>query len=368
MYKKLMISFFAAGFLMLIVPGVVHSAEFGVFSDVTFGDSGVDGENQQFALGGLDFYGTAKIDDQTRVFIEYVFGNTSDGLVTDLERLWVTRTFSDEFTVGVGRFHTPLGSWNRTFHHGAILQDTISRPFFLEFEDGEGAILPVHIVGLLASGDVTLSSGHLSYEAYVANGPSIDTSIPVVDGREIEINAESDPNSDKSIGARVTFTPNMAGADLAVSLFVMSNTIADTGGMVAAAVGDDLISQTITGFDFGYQRGDFDVLVEYYHLKNKDEVGTLGTKTGEAHSAQMGYHFADSWKAVFRHETLSTKESSDRYFKELGAADATHNVAAIRYDLSDTNTFKLEVNQKNPVDSSVDVTTAYTFQWSFLIP
>lgn len=363
MYKKQVTSFLAASIIMLTGTGMVHSAEFGIFSDITLGDSGVEGENQHFALGALDFYGTAQIDDNTRVFIEYVFENSSDGLITDLERLWIARTISDKLTVGVGRFHTPLGAWNRTYHHGAILQDTVSRPFFLDFEDGHGAILPAHIVGLLVSGDITLSSGAFSYEAYVANGPSIDTSIPLIDGREIEINDAGDPNSEKSFGFRTTFTPK-AVANLAVGLFAMSNTIADTNPVVL----DNLVSQIITGFDINYQRGNFDVLMELYNLDNKDEIGTLGTQTGTAHFVQLGYRFTDSWKAVFRHETLSSKELNDRYFAELGVSDATRNVAAVRYDLDDTNTLKLEVNQTNPHLSSEDVTTAYTFQWSFLIP
>ncbi|NOY63242.1 MAG: hypothetical protein GXP10_08865, partial [Gammaproteobacteria bacterium] len=83
---------------------------------------------------------------------------------------------------------------------------------------------------------------------------------------------------------------------------------------------------------------------------------------------QFGYQVADDWKVTFRHEAISTKEGQDRYFKELGTMDASHNVAAVRYDLDDTNTLKLEVNQANPDDSAVKETTAYALQWSFLIP
>ncbi|NOY63386.1 MAG: hypothetical protein GXP10_09615 [Gammaproteobacteria bacterium] len=104
MYKKIAKTVLTVPVVLLTGAGVVHSAEFGVFADTTFSDSGVDGDNSGFALGALDFYGTAKIDDNTRVFVEYVFENSDDGLVTDLERLWVTRTVSDELAVGVGVF------------------------------------------------------------------------------------------------------------------------------------------------------------------------------------------------------------------------------------------------------------------------
>jgi hypothetical protein len=359
MYKKLAKLFLAVPFILL--SGTSHSAEFGVFSDVTFSDSGVDGENSQFALGALDFYGTAKVDDKTRIFIEYVFENSDDGLITDLERLWIARTISDELTVGLGRFHSPLGYWNRTYHHGAILQDTVSRPFFLDFEDGVGAILPTHIIGLLTTGNIALPSGDLNYEAYIANGPSIDTSIPITDGREIEINDSGDPNSNKSIGFRTTYAPG--SVDLSVSFFTMVNTVADTGN-----AGADLISQRISGVDLNYQTGDLNLIAEYYNLRNKDEMGSLGTQTGTAYYIQLGYQFITDWKISVRHEAISTKEENDRYFKELGVKDASHNVVAVRFDLDDTNALKLEVNRSNPDDSADEDTTAYVLQWSFLMP
>ncbi|NOY63387.1 MAG: outer membrane beta-barrel protein, partial [Gammaproteobacteria bacterium] len=168
--------------------------------------------------------------------------------------------------------------------------------------------MPVHIVGLMATGQFSFSSGDLNYEAYVANGPSIDTSVATPSDREIEINDSGDPNSDKSFGFRATYTP--ASLDLSVSLFAMSNTVADSGN-----AGSDLVSQTISGLDLNYQMGDFDLIAEYYNLSNKDEVGSLGTQTGNAYYAQFGYQVADDWKVTFRHEAISTKEGQDRYFK-----------------------------------------------------
>lgn len=364
MVRNLAKTLLAVPFL-LSGAGVAHSAEFGVFADVGFSGSDAEGENSQFALGALDFFGTAQIDDNTRVFVEYVFEGGDDGLVTDLERLWVTRTISDALTVGVGRFHSPLGYWNRTYHHGAILQDTISRPFFLDFEDGSGAILPVHIVGLLASGHFYFSSGDLSYEAYVANGPSIDTSTPEPSDREIEINDAADPNANKTVGFRTTYSPG--AVDLAVSFFAMSSMIGDSGND-----GADLVSQTITGVDVTYQLGELDFMAEYYNLNNKDETlvvaDNLGTQTAHAYYVQLGYAVADAWKLSIRHEGIASKKNKDRYFEELGVKDATQNVVAVRYDLDDTNTLKFEVKKYSPEDDAVEDITAYGLQWSFLIP
>ncbi len=366
MLKKWTKQFIAICAALLLSTGVSHSFEFGVFSDVTVGDSSAAGENSQFALGGLDFYGTSMIDDKTRVFIEYVFENTDDGLVTDLERLWISREIASGFTVAVGRFHTPLGSWNRAYHHGAVLQDTVSRPFFLDFEDGTGAILPVHIVGLMASGSVPVSLGAIDYSFYVANGPSINSDVAVAADREIEINGQGDPNNDKSVGFRTTLI--LSPVDMAMSVFGMYNTIADSGSMLAAKVGDPLVTQTIAGADLAATFGDFDVLAEAYLLQNKDEVGNLGTQQAGAYYTQFGYQLTEKWKLVARHEQIMTKEGGDRYFNALGTKDARNEVLGVKYDLDDTNSLKLEVNSFSPDDSAADSTTGVRLQWAFLVP
>ena len=43
------------------------------------------------------------------------------------DRLW--------FKVAAGRFHTALGYWNETYHHGTYLHTSITRPVAVRFED-----------------------------------------------------------------------------------------------------------------------------------------------------------------------------------------------------------------------------------------
>lgn len=55
-----------------------------------------------------------------------------------------------EFTlrnIGVGKYHTALGYWNHTYHHGTWLQSSILRPEIYLFEF-QGGILPDHSVGV----------------------------------------------------------------------------------------------------------------------------------------------------------------------------------------------------------------------------
>ena len=354
---------------LLLISNPLAAAEFSIFGSVALQDSSVDGEETSFLLGGLDFYGSAQIDDQTRAFFEYVFENTGDGLITDLERIWVAREFGTGFTLGAGRFHSPLGYWNRTFHHGTFMQDTVSRPFFLDFEDGAAGVLPVHIVGLLAWGDI---SGKLSYEAFIGNGPSVDTSVAGLaatpDNKpEIDINDAGDSNSDKSIGFRLSY---QATDDLATSLFMVTHTVGEssaTGGLTA--VGEDLASQTITGIDAQYFKGDLEVFLEYFSFSNDDEVnninGEQGSHSGSAYYLQLGYYFQIQTKAILRYESLAF-DDDDVYFSILGAFEATNTVIAFRHNLSDTNAITLEFSRIDPEMSDAEDYT--TLQWSFMIP
>ncbi|MFV2056533.1 MAG: hypothetical protein ACC707_08690 [Thiohalomonadales bacterium] len=364
-------SVFAASLFAILPMAPVQAVEFGLFGDVSVNDSDVKGENSAFALGGLDFYATQAISDTTRGFVEFVLENTPDGIVTDLERLWISHTFKDEITLAGGRFHTPLGSWNRTYHHGAILQDTVSRPFFLDFEDGDAGILPVHAVGLMATGDFALENSEISYELAVGNGPSIDTSSAGLnanpdDKPEIDINNISDPNGNKSIALRGIYKPD--ALPIKVGLFMMDNTIAESSdgtGNAAAATGDTLVSQLILGFDVGYTYEDFDLMAEYYNFDNKNEVGSDGSHSATAYFLQLGYQINDTFKAVVRYEDLDF-DTNDSYFRLLGTQKASHNVFALRYDVDESNALKFEVNQKN-LDLAED-STSYRLQWAFLIP
>jgi len=118
-----------------------QAVDFGVFGDVQYDGSTQKGTSDGFRQGQFDLYTTQKIDPQTTVFVEMVFeADETNSYGLDLERLNITRKLSSNFSVAWGRFHTPIGYWNTAYHHGALIQDTVSRPTFLDFEDGSGAI------------------------------------------------------------------------------------------------------------------------------------------------------------------------------------------------------------------------------------
>ena len=108
------------------------------FADVSLQQSNTD-ETSKFALGGLDFFLTKKVDKKTDILVELVFEQNSAGeLVTDLERLYLRHKVDQWLQVGFGRFHTALGYWNETYHHGSYLYNSVTRPFMFRFEDDGG--------------------------------------------------------------------------------------------------------------------------------------------------------------------------------------------------------------------------------------
>lgn len=344
----------------LILPAA-HAYEMGFFGDVSYTDTsgGADRENGAFVLGQFDIYATAQLTDNTRAFVEYVIEHDGEGWVLDLERLYIKRQINDSLNVAMGRFHTPLGMWNSTFHHGSLLFDTASRPEFLDFEDGEGAVLPTHVVGLMFDGGLVTKGGEIGYEAFIANGPSIDTSIAVPGEREIEMNNVGDPNQNKTVGARIVYSFDNVPLNLGV--FLMKHKVADTN---PASLGETLVDQTITGLEFNYQRDAFGANGEYYRLSNKDETGSYQDSTGTGYYAQFGYQLSDPLKAVYRYESTDF-DTNDPYANLLGKVGTDHHVAGLRYELDPTNVLKLELRRSKPEGG--DASTTYTVQWSFMM-
>jgi hypothetical protein len=140
------------------------------FSDVTLHGSNLKGDTTSFSLGQVDLFVTSDVSERLKFLSEVVFeAGQNNSFGVDIERLLLTYSFGDYLNVGVGRYHTAIGYYNTAFHHSTWLQTTTGRPFLFQFEDG-GGILPIHNVGLTASGRIPLGSLGLHYVAEVGNG------------------------------------------------------------------------------------------------------------------------------------------------------------------------------------------------------
>lgn len=149
-----------------------------------FGDFGLYGGNQKgqttsFSLGELNLFVTSNISDRFKFLSEIVFeANEGESPSTQVpintfkaepERVLLEYSLNDYFNLAAGRYHTAIGYYNTAYHHSTWLQTTTGRPFLFEFED-DGGILPVHTVGVSASGEIPSGSLGLHYVAEAGNG------------------------------------------------------------------------------------------------------------------------------------------------------------------------------------------------------
>ena len=354
--------------------------DLGAFGDVRFEGSDQTGATNDFAIGGLDLYTTEKISDDTSAFFEVVFENDGTGFVLDVERYSVKRVFSPAFSIAAGRFHAPLGYWNRNHHHGVLLQDTVSRPSFIDFEDGDSAILPMHAIGLMAEGRL----GHgFKYAATLGNSNSFNTKDANYSGTawtagcgcEIGLGNVSDGSDGKSFVGRLSYS--LSQVPLQLSVFGMSNTIVESAPLDSSGnktgllrPGGQLISQSVYGLDLFYDDDVYTVISEYYHLSNDAApgVGDGRSHDADAFYAQFGWRFDEAYKLSYRYETVSFDAASgnqDAYFAILGRTESDHHVVALRYDLDDSNALIFEFNRTVP--SGQDSFNTYTLDWAFML-
>jgi len=373
-------------------PGSARALDVSVFGDMSLADSNGPATEPSFRLGSLDLYAFQYIDDKTKALFETQFQTFSGNRTVDVEiqRFGVIREVNDHFHIGLGRFHSPLGYWNTHYHHGVLLQDTVTRPFFLGFEgNNPNALWPIHIVGVLADG--VIKNGY-RYEAAIANSNNINSSAA---GSRLNIPNRTDLSSGKTALGRVWY--EIYDRPFKPGLFFMVNDVLDASpfdgngnplptcgtapsGQACSLVprGHALVKQTIIGTDIRYELERFQFLGEFYALRNAAQpgVGDGRTHYATAWFAQFGYGLTDNLKLTYRYEALDfddkpVDQGGDPYFmsprliaRDQIGTDSRHVLCA-RYDFSESNALMLEVSKTHPSLSDSVTTTILT--WAFVM-
>ena len=390
-----------AGVTLALGASAAQAVDFGVFGDVNYhGWSPTSNQKTDirvcdcFAQGEFDMYFSQKIDSATKVFAEMVLEDGGDGgnsYGSDLERYNITRDLTPSFSIGLGRYHTPIGYWNNAYHHGYILSDTVSRPSFLNFEDGMGAILPMHQIGLQGDGKIQTAGGDIDYTLMVGNNTSINTEAnggynpdgtPVIPYTHniLDVNNILNPGGKYSLTAKAVYIS--AAIPLQVGISAMHQAVTESGtagtgdsssgvmlhtGLWEPGYGTTLTDITMVGGHFRYAVSKFDVLGEYYNMQDKDKLGGTGTYAANAYYIQFGYRVTDSLKPVYRYEDVDFK-AADPYFQYLGTQKGGRHVIDLRWDLSDTNALKFEFAHFVSGDSNITGSyNTYSVQWAFMM-
>jgi hypothetical protein len=149
------------------------------FGDISLHGDSQKGDTTSFSLGQLDLFVSSDVSDKYKFLSEIVFeagANNYYGAISgsentfdvDVERYLLIYSRNDYLNISAGRGHTAIGYYNTAYHHSTWLQTTTGRPFLYDFED-QGGILPIHMVGVSASGLIPSGQLGLHYVAEVGN-------------------------------------------------------------------------------------------------------------------------------------------------------------------------------------------------------
>ncbi len=303
--------------------------------------------SESFGLGQLDLYMVSLLGDNVSFLAETVFELGRDQVfAADVERVLLSYTWSDFFTLAIGRGHTALGHWNEAYHHGVLLQPTVRRPQALRAEDG-GGILPIHFVGMELSGTMPLGGWGLQYVANVANGRG---------ARIADVQNGNDRNTDKALALKLSlrrdgdrtirFGPSIYRDLIPVD---SSNT---------ARVGQ--IRQLILGSHFVYDDQRVQFMAEAYRV-NDDERQSGRQFDHDAWYAVLVGKFG-KWNPYVGIDGIDFA-AGDPFYATVGT-DLRRILGGIRFDVNPFNALKLEIRRdKRPGDTTnaIAIQTAFTF-------
>lgn len=319
------------------------------FNIMGFGDISYfsrDGNNQDgFVIGQAVGHLSAYLGESFGVFAEVSATGRDSEYSMEVERLIVKYDFSDLLKVSAGRYHTPMGYWNSSFHHGAWLQTTTSRPEMVKFGS---KILPIHFVGLLAEGTLPSNKLGLSYHAAFGNGRHANI------GRAGDA---GDINGDKAWMAQVQIAPeSMYGFEAGIGYY---NDEVSPGDRLPVN------ESTVSGFA-AWTRESPEIIVEFLHSEHKT-VGNSSEK-GDVNSwyAQFAYRLKGDksrWKPYARFENTDVDTTDPLLFDQ--GVDYDARILGIRWDFNPYAALKAEYRNEEFANAGTE--NNFQLQLSFVL-
>jgi hypothetical protein len=317
------------------------------FADAGYSASDAHGTTNSFALGQFNLFITSQLSQQFSVLSETVIeadpGSNLFGV--DLERLLLLYRLNDYFNLSVGRFHTSIGYYSTAYHHSAWLQTTTGRPFLFDFED-HGGILPIHSVGISATGLIPSGSLGLHYVAEMGNGRGTRTAIG-----DNPVQNVTDENNGKSVNLAVYARPAaFNGFQAGFSIYHENLT----------PPGIPQVGEIILAAHAIYEKPKFEFLNEVVMLRH-----SLPGGAADVHSTGFYSQISRKWenyRPYFRYEFVNVP-NRDPIFPDvqLNAGPSF----GLRYDWSDFVAFKIQYDRRNhrgePTTNALGLQLSYAF-------
>lgn len=277
-----------------------------------------------FSLGQLDLFMNSRLSDKLSMVGEVVFeADANNAYGVDVERLLLTYAPSDLFNVSVGRYHTAIGYYNTTYHHGTWFQTAVGRPFVFGFEDAGGP-LPVHGVGVTATGVIPSGRLGLRYVAEVSNGRA---------ARNLDEPVQNvhDENSGKAVNVALLARPDwLPGLQAGVSVY--------RDRLTPNAL--PAFDETIMAGHVVFQNSLFEQLNEAIFIRHT-AAGASTTLTTTSFYSQISRQFGRV-RPYARYEYFDAPQG-DPFVGTIGRR--TEPSAGVRYELGSLAALKLQYNR-----------------------
>lgn len=302
-------------------------------------DSQLDDNDNDF---GINLFAT--IENQGFVFLGEALVAKDEQEVERLQFGW--RLGANK--IWLGRFHNPVGYWNNQFHHGLFLQQSISRPAVVEYEDDDG-ILPMHLSGLLVEGNRETGSSAVGYSFAVGAGPELGEHLEAVDilrpgsgspGLAVAANLYRQP---------VAYGPSQYGV------------FAGYSEIPASERGIDEIRQVMAGGYWNWQSMPWRLLGSAYYVRNTLDLAA-GSPSDDflASYVQAEYAFASAWSLFGRAEKTFASDN-DAYLALFPEFAREKLLVGVRFDFLERHAFTFEASTNRSID---DRYRQFTLQWS----
>jgi hypothetical protein len=318
-----------------------------LFADVKFSAMDSTGARNGFALGQFDLFGQSQLSDRLSVLTEATLTALPRNTYSArLERILVTYWASDRFAASAGRYHANIGYYNAAFHHGSWFQTAVGRPLVFAI-DGDIGLLPIHTLGVSATGE--LPSGRLGLR-YVAELGS---------GRAGQSSAATPPqpgladNNTPSVNVALVARPaRWDGLQMGVSLYRDRLTLQDTS--------KPPIDELIGAAHALYKTNEVELLSEWVALRHHSRAGGQADMT-RGWYAQASRRFR-AVRPYVRYDYVDVP-TSDQLFGFLGRRRGP--TGGVRWDFEALAAFKVQASHlqqtTRPTMNRVDAQVSFMF-------
>jgi hypothetical protein len=315
------------------------------FGDVNLHGTDQKGNTTSFSLGQLDLFVTSDVSEKFKLLSEIVFeADPQNSFGVDIERLLLQYSPNDLFKVSVGRYHTAIGYYNTAYHHSTWLQTATGRPFLFQFEDG-GGILPIHNVGISASGLIPSGRLQLHYVAEVGNGRASRSPL------DEAVQNVVDENNGKSVNFALFATPEaVRGLQVGFSVYHDHLTPAN-----APRIGELIFAAHAV-----VVRPNFEWLNEALLIRHAPDGSPRVFNTPGFYS-QISKRFG-SYRPYFRYQYVNGSDS-EPVFPDVGLRQGPS--VGLRFDASESVALKLQYDRTDlrhqPAFNTLGLQLGFTF-------